>query len=160
VNTAFSEYVLYEPILRVLVSQGFWVRCEYPCPGIPRKSRGDKKKIDFEASKDACRIAVEVKWHRTRHLKISDDCQKLAAFQQAYPDSYSFLCIFGKLSDIAKISLPTRQFEEPGGLIHAGFIRTRYGCRIFELRGKRTIRIFRTVSHPTHCPKCGAQIPE
>lgn len=33
-NQAFSEYVLYEPILRVLMARQFVVECEYECPGI------------------------------------------------------------------------------------------------------------------------------
>ena len=40
-NKAFSEYVLYEPTLRILTAQAFTVESEYPCPGsafVPLKS--------------------------------------------------------------------------------------------------------------------------
>ena len=30
-NSAFSEYVLYEPILRILTAQGYEVECKYEC---------------------------------------------------------------------------------------------------------------------------------
>jgi hypothetical protein len=33
-NESFSEYVLYEPILRILTAQGYVVKCGVPCPGI------------------------------------------------------------------------------------------------------------------------------
>ncbi len=33
-NQSFSEYVLYEPILRILTARGYSVSCEYECPGI------------------------------------------------------------------------------------------------------------------------------
>jgi len=32
-NQAFSEYVLYEPILRILTARGYTVECEAECPG-------------------------------------------------------------------------------------------------------------------------------
>ena len=46
-NQAFSEYVLYEPILRILMARGFCVECEYECPGIEQPEQGDKKRLDF-----------------------------------------------------------------------------------------------------------------
>ena len=30
-NQAFSEYILYEPTLRILTARGYAVRCEAPC---------------------------------------------------------------------------------------------------------------------------------
>lgn len=36
-NKAFSEYVLYEPTLRILTAQGFEVETEFPCPGFPAR---------------------------------------------------------------------------------------------------------------------------
>jgi hypothetical protein len=32
-NQAFSEYVLYEPILRILTARNYLVQCEVECPG-------------------------------------------------------------------------------------------------------------------------------
>ena len=144
VNTAFSEYVLYEPMLRVLMAQGYAVRCEYPCPGIAQPARGDRKKVDFEATKPGFRFALEVKWAKQKRLDIENDRKKLKAFQRADPKSRSFLCIFGRLSDIADISLSSRLFAEPGEMVHADFVRTKYACRIFELRGVAPIPQFRS----------------
>ena len=51
-NEAFSEYILYEPILRILTARRYTVNCEFPCPGITRDGsrRGEQKK-------SACAIA-------------------------------------------------------------------------------------------------------
>ena len=61
-NDAFSEYVLYEPILRILMARGLRVKCEVECPGVVQPVRGDKKRLDFEANGNGLRIALEVKW--------------------------------------------------------------------------------------------------
>jgi hypothetical protein len=133
VNTAFSEYVLYEPILRILMSRGYAVRCEFPCLGIPKPVRGDCKKVDFEATKSDQRFALEVKWARERQLNIANDRKKLLAFHEADSTSRSFLCIFGRMSDINKDIPMKSEFTEKGSPVFADFHRTKYGCRIYEL---------------------------
>ena len=133
VNTAFSEYVLYEPILRILMSRGYAVRCEFPCPGIPKPARGDRKKVDFEATKADLRFALEVKWAREQRLSIANDYKKLATFHEADSTSHSFLCIFGRMSDISKDIPMKDEFTEKGSPIYADFYRTKYGCRIYQL---------------------------
>jgi hypothetical protein len=60
-NEAFSEYVLYEPMLRILTARGYTVNCEVECPGIDQPAVGDKKRLDFYAYKKASWLAVEVK---------------------------------------------------------------------------------------------------
>jgi hypothetical protein len=62
VNEAFSEYVLYEPILRILMARGYTVECEYECPGIQHAAQGDRKRIDFRAMGHGLELAIEVKW--------------------------------------------------------------------------------------------------
>ena len=56
-NEAFSEYVLYEPILRILTARGYAVQSEVLCPGIQQPKTGDKKKLDFVA----CRRETDVR---------------------------------------------------------------------------------------------------
>src|SRR5207249_45602 len=102
VNTTFSEYTLYQPILHALMARGYLVRCEFPCPGIAKPPRGDRKKVDFEARKDGQRFAIEVKWVRESRLSITGDYKKLVAFHEEDRSSRSFLCIFGRLSDIRR----------------------------------------------------------
>src|SRR3954468_9801187 len=61
-NDAFSEYVLYEPILRILMARGFLVKCEAECPGVVQPNRGDRKRLDFDVNGHGLRFAIEVKW--------------------------------------------------------------------------------------------------
>ena len=44
-NEAFSEYVLYEPTLRILTARGFSVQCEVACPGYDKAGPGDHKPL-------------------------------------------------------------------------------------------------------------------
>ena len=60
-NEAFSEYVLYEPILRILSRCGFATKSEVVCPGFESKASGDHKRIDFVAKNDKAHFAIEVK---------------------------------------------------------------------------------------------------
>ena len=72
-NESFSEYVLYEPILRVLTARSYTVKCEVPCPGIQKPHRGDWKRLDFVASKNGLTFAMEVKWAKTTKPNITQD---------------------------------------------------------------------------------------
>jgi hypothetical protein len=132
-NDAFSEYVLYEPILRILTARGYTAHCEVECPGIDRAAVGDRKRIDFEASKDNIRFALEVKWAQQCRLNVDNDYKKLAAFCASYSASRSFLCVFGRKTHIAHISLQHGSFIERGTAVYADLRRTKYGCRIYEI---------------------------
>jgi hypothetical protein len=132
-NEAFSEYVLYEPILRILTARGYVVHCEFECPGIAQPATGDKKKIDFEATGNGIRFALEVKWARDHRLDVKDDYSKLVAFHAADSNSRSFLCVFGRQSHIKPICLLNGNFREQGEAVYAEFRKTIYGCRIYEI---------------------------
>jgi hypothetical protein len=132
-NESFSEYVLYEPILRVLTARGYAVQCEVPCPGIEQPRVGDKKKLDFVASGNGLTFAMEVKWARTSKPNLEQDLLKLAAYRRHEQACRAFLCIFGTKSRIADIKLSAGEWEERGNAVFAEFGRTRFGCRIYEL---------------------------
>lgn len=131
-NASFSEYVLYEPILRVLTARGYEVQSEVACPGIRQAPVGDKKKLDFVASGNGVTFALEVKWAKNAKPKISEDLRKLMACRQN-KNWQAFLCIFGTESCIANIRLPEGALKERGDAVIAKFGRTRFGCRIYEL---------------------------
>ena len=133
-NQAFSEYVLYEPILRILIARGYEVECESVCPGIQQPKTGDKKKLDFVASNDKVNFALEVKWARTRNPRLRMDLEKLEGFREAHPGNRSFLCVFGRKSVLRHIELVDDHFTERGEAVYAEFKTTRYGCRIYEVR--------------------------
>lgn len=132
-NQAFSEYVLYEPILRILTARAYTVNCEFPCPGLPKPPKGDFKKIDFEITGHGQRIAMEVKWARQHRLNVEQDHLKLAAFQRSCQPCRSFLCVFGRRSHIQGIQLVKGNFTEQGDAVYADFGVTKYGCRIYEI---------------------------
>jgi len=130
-NESFSEYVLYEPILRILTARGYAVRFEVECPGITQPPRGDRKRLDLVAEKDAVKLAMEVKWAKSRTLDVKNDLNKLEAFLRANNQAQAFLCVFGRKSHIE--SLRIRACREQGKPVFADFRRTKYGCRVFEL---------------------------
>lgn len=132
-NEAFSEYVLYEPVLRILTARKFIVQCEYECPGVQNAANGDKKRIDFVARRGPVRFAMEVKWARSATPNIKRDVEKMDAFKKRYTTNNAFLCVFGKLSDIEGIKLQHGDFRERGRMVCADFRLTKYGCRIYEL---------------------------
>lgn len=133
-NEAFSEYVLYEPILRILTSRGYTVVCECEAPGIEHAVRGDRKRIDFVARRGSHRFALEVKWTDRPVLNVARDIEKLKAFRRHYPASHSFLCVFGRKSDIEHLKLLNGSLRERGKAVYADLRKTKYGCRIYELK--------------------------
>jgi hypothetical protein len=79
-NESFSEYVPYEPMLRILTARNYSVECEVECPGIKQPKAGDRKRLDFVANGHNTRFAIEVKWAQSRKLDVQNDHEKLAAF--------------------------------------------------------------------------------
>ena len=135
-NQSFSEYVLYEPILRILPARGFVVDSEKECPGISHAEKGDRKRLDFVASGNGVRFALEVKWARQRTIDVANDHSKLQAFltDDEAPPPRAFLCVFGRKSHIADLKLRPGGFRERGSTVVADFGRTRFRCRVFELQ--------------------------
>jgi Holliday junction resolvase len=132
-NQAFSEYVLYEPILRILTAKGYVVSCEVEAPGVQQPARGDKKRIDFVAVGHGIEVAIEVKWAKDTKISIARDIEKLVAFKQEKPKAFSLLCVFGRQSHLEKLELPPRTFKERGQAVYADLRKTKFGCRVFAL---------------------------
>jgi hypothetical protein len=134
-NQAFSEYVLYEPILRILTTRGYTVNCEYICPGIKQPHTGDKKRLDFYAQKPGSSFAMEVKWLTSTQLSVVKDTEKLQAFRQATPNASAFLLVFGRKSHIKHVDFGSDTYKEWGTPVYADLRRTKYGCRVFRING-------------------------
>lgn len=132
-NQAFSEYVLYEPILRILNARGYEVKCEYECPGIQQPKQGDKKRLDFYAVGQSTKLAIEVKWVVSSRLDVERDVEKLQALSRVEPSTYPLLCVFGRQSFLEGIELKPSLFKEWGKPVYADLRKTKYGCRIFRL---------------------------
>jgi Holliday junction resolvase len=136
-NQAFSEYVLYEPILRILTARGYSVECEYECPGIKQPKQGDKRRIDFYAIGHSLQLAIEVKWAKSEKPDIKRDVEKLQAFLTATPGLIALLCVFGRQSQVEALELTTGHFKERGNAVYADLRKTRYGCRIYQLQSPK-----------------------
>jgi hypothetical protein len=130
-NQAFSEYVLYEPILRILTARGYTVHCEYECPGIKQSKNGDKKRLDFYVLGKSTELALEVKWAKSKKPDVKRDIEKLKAFSVEKPKALALLCVFGRQSHIKDIDLGESGFKERGEPQYADLKKTKYGCRIF-----------------------------
>ncbi len=133
-NEAFSEYVLYEPIVRILTASGYTVKCEFVCPGIDQPLVGDKKRLDVYAYKGDSRFALEVKWAKSSKPNVSSDIKKLRALLSVEPDTLPLLCVFGRKSHVEFLKLELGKNRERGKFICADFGITRYGCRVFQLQ--------------------------
>ena len=131
-NTAFSEYVLYEPVLRILTAREYTARCEIIAPSTLKAAKGDSKRIDFEAEGHGQHFALEVKWAKKRRIDVTNDHTKLVAFLKEERKARAFLCVFGRQSDIKQITLTPNGFVEIGKPVFAELGITKYGCRIFE----------------------------
>jgi hypothetical protein len=131
-NQAFSEYILYEPILRILTSRNYTVQCEYKCPGITQPARGDKKRLDFYVQDIRSMFALEVKWVKERSPSVANDTEKLSAFTQENRQALAFLLIFGRKSKIESISFDRSCYKEWGSPVYADLRKTKYGCRIYQ----------------------------
>ena len=131
-NEAFSEYVLYEPMLRILTARNYIVKCEYKCPRLPKEESGDYKRLDFAAEGHGLRFAIEAKWAKQETVNAKNDYEKLMAFLDEFPHARSFMCVFGTRSSIENIKLTNGTFTEIGKPVFAEFAVTKYGCRVFE----------------------------
>lgn len=114
----YSEYLLYEPILRIGMAQGYTVSAEYPvdheeltallgCQGHREKEVGDLPKIDFTFRRGGDRPAhfgLEVKWVKQRTVNVTNDIAKLHVFGQEH-EALGYLLAFGKASVVEKLEL-------------------------------------------------------
>lgn len=77
---AYSEYLLYDPIVRIAAHLQWKVSCEYALPK-KKTGAGDNPRLDFFFSDDVRKldVAVEVKWPRdtNKSCSVKKDVAKL-----------------------------------------------------------------------------------
>jgi hypothetical protein len=129
---AYSEYLLYEPILRILTARDCKVRCEFPCAGLGRPG-GDKRRLDFKVESRQGEFAIEVKWAKKRTANVARDLEKLLWFKEANPRSAAYLCVFGTKSKIEHLVLRPRRLTEVGKPVYCDVRKTIYGCRFYKV---------------------------
>lgn len=124
----YTEYLLYQPILRIAQAQGYDVKSEV---AVEQGPRGDACRIDFamrKASGDKnapWTIGVEVKWPDRARLDCSRDAEKLNLFVQQNPTATGYLLVFGTgkiienvrpaLGKAKIISMPQKPVRWPAG---------------------------------------------
>lgn len=96
-STVYSEYLLYEPLLRIAQSKGYATRCEYE---VSKGAKGDAKRIDFLVSKDGKSVGVEVKWLRSDSAAIANDSSKLATLYAEGKVLAGYVLLFGRASRV------------------------------------------------------------
>jgi hypothetical protein len=132
-NQSFSEYILYEPALRILTARGWTVQCEFPCPGYTKQRAGASKRLDFVCTGKDGNVAIEMKWKRASRMNVALDIEKLRKYIQATERARGFLFVFGRKSDIENLQISISGVFESGSPIYAEFGVTRFGCRNFEV---------------------------
>lgn len=92
-NTIYSEYLLYEPIMRIAQSHRYSVQCEFP---VKKAERGDAWRIDFDLyhKERNERLGLEVKWVKTKNVNFDHDIEKLVLHAED-KKANGYLVLFG-----------------------------------------------------------------
>jgi hypothetical protein len=151
-SMAYTEYLLYGPIVRIANHLGWRVETEWPHEKTVGKkaTRGDYRRIDF-VFRPAARtlkgwVALEVKWLPTRKtsLDVSRDVSKLRKARKAFQskDLQAFLIVAG-VHGVSGCDSPKLKVEIKGlrptetpcvaKAFNAG-TRARYGATIYEIK--------------------------
>lgn len=129
VSEVYSEYLLYEPIMRIAQSKGFSVQCEFP---VSQGARGDAKRIDFDLlhKERGERVGIEVKWVKKKTRNFDADVEKLQThFLQKKAAGY--LLIFGPKRFVSE-SRPAK-FLSQGKLVEWAAGKTHYAACWFRV---------------------------
>ena len=132
-STIYSEYLLYEPLLRIAQAQDCKVSCEVPVRSMHR-GRGDHKRIDFVLRKGDERIGLEVKWVKpNRIVDIQTDVNKLIQYNKE-TKALGYVIIFGptKAIELIKFKKNTPQSKSNGEIVNWLSGKTSYGARWFR----------------------------
>jgi hypothetical protein len=143
-NTVFTEYTLYEPVLRVLAAQKYDVTCEFLCRGYENgrseidfvaklKQRAIRKKSLIKIPLNQRCFAMEVKWARADRPAPSfkNDCEKLRWYRRKHPTHGSYLCLFGTHESFKKVK-NTANLRQIGDDIKALWKVSQYSCRMYR----------------------------
>jgi hypothetical protein len=138
-NPSFSEYLLYEPILRIFTARSYSAECEYSV-NIKEKPGGDNKRVDFfvrSLVQTNLFFALEVKWAKLKHLDVKNDIEKLDWVLNNKRGSRCFLCVFGVNSIIKNLRITglknrERILKQKGKTRTADLGITKYSCRMYE----------------------------
>lgn len=126
-STVYSEYLLYEPLLRIAIAQGYRPQCEVPVGKTPGK--GDHKRIDFRLESPQEIVTIEVKWIKSRRPNISKDVDKLREHSLKEP-AYGYVLLFGPSGYFWKLNPRyTGKCVSRGRLVEWNAGKTRYSAQ-------------------------------
>ncbi len=129
-NTVYSEYLLYEPMLRIFQAKGYHTHCEFT---IENSGKGDNKRIDFRVKKDLIEFAIEVKWARSKTINVDNDIDKLIMYNNKYK-SNGYILVFGYFSDIQNLKFSNnKKYISSGKIVHWDSGKTNYAARWFKI---------------------------
>lgn len=127
-STVYSEYLLYEPIMRIAQTKGFSVQCEFP---VSKGVRGDARRIDFDLyKKDGERIGLEVKWVKKASHNFTNDIEKLK-LHAGDKDALGYLLIFGPFNAVDKSKVA--EAISVGKLVDWNAGKTHYAAQWFRV---------------------------
>ena len=131
-NTIYSEYLLYEPIYRILQSKGYDAHCEYAVERTNKK--GDNKKIDFRVKKDSIdAFGLEVKWAKNKTINVEKDIKKLMMYNDKH-DANGYLLVFGhyKFISVLKFSKGL-SYKSSGKVVNWNSGKTNYAACWYKI---------------------------
>jgi hypothetical protein len=102
-HEAYSEYLLYDPTVRIAKDKGWQIKSEFIVD--TKLSKGDKKRIDFLFTDkiNNTLIGLEVKYLKNKNslISIANDLEKLNSLQNhvEYNKMLCFIIIAGYYSD-------------------------------------------------------------
>jgi hypothetical protein len=148
-SPAYSEYLLYDPVVRITKHNGWIPISEFAVE--THKRKGDKKRIDFllvNKKNKRQALAIELKWFvsSSKKVKIEGDLEKLSNYksEKAKAKVRRFLLLAGTHAvrpngKAAKRPWPklTPEMDQPY-FYHTIYRanRTRYGVTVFEITPK------------------------
>jgi hypothetical protein len=136
-STIYSEYLLYEPILRIIQGQNLRGRCEVPVELPNGKKNGDHKRIDFVLTdSNGQSLALEVKFLNRRKkgnsVNLQNDVDKLVAFNSTKCGP-GYVLLFGPLEVMKHAKLKAdRSPISAGTPVEWDAGRTKYAARWFR----------------------------
>lgn len=103
-HEAYSEYLLYDPIIRIAKDKNWIIKSEFPVD--PKKTKGDKLRIDFlfkSENNPLNVVGLEVKYLKTDEQipDLENDCTKLESLNKyvEHESLKGFILIAGRLSE-------------------------------------------------------------
>ena len=131
-HTVYSEYLLYEPILRILQAKGYRAHCEYAVT--EKHGSGDKQRIDFRVQKEADdSFGLEVKWAKKKTIDVGLDIEKLKIYNREL-GTPGYIIVFGHHTYISRLKFSKDQsFIKSGKLVHWDSGKTNYAACWYQI---------------------------